>query len=330
MLKRLRGSARSVARLLSSPPALLLYHRVCRPAFDPWGIAISPEDFAAQMSWLARYRRPMSMADFVECLDQGRMPRGAVGVTFDDGYVDNLLYAKPILKKYRIPATLFVATGFVTSGGRFWWDRLSDALLRSVGAVDWTLNAGTERIKIRWDEDVRPDPYWRAWQPAPGVREATFLTIWTILQRLPAVARDIAVREIEARHPAPMDSEARAMTEHELSQMIDGGLITLGAHTVTHPALTTVGDLDLRWELKESRDVCSRLQGRTIAGFAYPYGDMSAGVRSATLAAGFQWACSTECKPAPLKPSPEQRLALPRLVPPSAGAPALARVLRAL
>ena len=59
-------------------------------------------------------------------IQQGKsLPEKAVVITFDDGYKDNYLYAYPILKKHRIPATIFLATGHIDTGKLFWWDKVS-------------------------------------------------------------------------------------------------------------------------------------------------------------------------------------------------------------
>ena len=59
------------------------------------------------------------------------MPRGAVGVTFDDGYGDNLRNAKPILDRHRVPATVFVTSGYVGARREFWWDELGRVVLHA-------------------------------------------------------------------------------------------------------------------------------------------------------------------------------------------------------
>lgn len=330
MLERLRRAGRRAVRLASPAPAILLYHRVASPQFDPWGLAVAPATFDAQMAWLARHRRPLSIDAFVEGLDRGRLPRGAVAITFDDGYLDNLQHARPTLQRYAMTATLFLATGYVADGGSYWWDRLADAILASPGRADWTLTLGERRLRLRWTDGERADPAWRASYPPAGPRERAFLEIWTVLQRLSGPARDQAMRTIAARHPAPPTDDTRAMRADELRRLTADGVFTLGAHTVTHPALTTLDETALRQELETSRDECALLAGRPVAGFAYPYGDMNGSVRAAVAAAGYRWACSTEPAAPSMRPAAEARFALPRVIPPDAGAQALARVLRGL
>jgi peptidoglycan/xylan/chitin deacetylase (PgdA/CDA1 family) len=74
---------------------------------------------------------------------------------------------------------------------------------------------------------------------------------------------------------------------------VAGGLVSIGAHTVTHPALTTIPHSERRSEVVSSIETCERLAGRPVEGFAYPYGDMDADTKAIVAESGLQWACST-------------------------------------
>ena len=90
---------------------ILMYHRVDRlPCYDQ--LTVSPERFERHMAYLATHQRVISLTQaLAELASTGKM-RSAVAVTFDDGYRDNLLYALPILERYKIPATIFITTQF--------------------------------------------------------------------------------------------------------------------------------------------------------------------------------------------------------------------------
>jgi peptidoglycan/xylan/chitin deacetylase (PgdA/CDA1 family) len=88
----------------------------------PGDIDISPRRFAQQLRWLSRTGRVVTLE---ETLNEAR--RGAIALTFDDGYRDNLTVALPLLEEYGVPMTLFVVAGFVDSDGY-----LSEAELREI------------------------------------------------------------------------------------------------------------------------------------------------------------------------------------------------------
>jgi hypothetical protein len=101
---------------------VLIYHR-----FDP----ARRDALERQFAHLRRYYRPTSLAELGGMLANGvEPPRGTVVVTADDGYRDFYRVAYPLLRKYRIPATLFVSTGFVDGLCPLWVDRVTWCLGR--------------------------------------------------------------------------------------------------------------------------------------------------------------------------------------------------------
>lgn len=86
---------------------------------------MSPRLFERQMAFLNSSRRVLPLSQVVEQIASGTSPyAGSVCITFDDGYLDNLTVAAPILERYGLPATLFLATGYIDRGEAQWVDTL--------------------------------------------------------------------------------------------------------------------------------------------------------------------------------------------------------------
>lgn len=107
---------------------VLMYHSVAgedlADFIDPPN-RLSPALFERQMAYLARHREVVPLSVAVETVAAGHKLRaGTVCLTFDDGYLDNLTVAAPILARYRLPATLFLATGYVQRAESQWADEL--------------------------------------------------------------------------------------------------------------------------------------------------------------------------------------------------------------
>jgi peptidoglycan/xylan/chitin deacetylase (PgdA/CDA1 family) len=81
-------------------------------------------DFENQMQYLSKVYNPVSLESLAQRLQNGKsLPPKPIAVTFDDGYQDNYENAYPILKKYAVPATIFLTTGFIGTGEIPPWDR---------------------------------------------------------------------------------------------------------------------------------------------------------------------------------------------------------------
>ncbi len=119
---------------LQSTPAgilVLMYHRVEKVDSNPWGICVSPQNFAKQIRFLKEKFNVISIDELVAAIVSGKFSHNSVCITFDDGYADNYIHAKPILEKYNCAATFFIATAFINKTKSFWWDELEMIFLQS-------------------------------------------------------------------------------------------------------------------------------------------------------------------------------------------------------
>jgi len=278
-------------------PVILMFHRIAEPACDPWGLSVAPSRFEAQMRALKACRIPLSTADFVSGLEDGTLPALAVAVTFDDGYIDNVRVAKPILEEFGIPATMFLTTGYLGKQKEFWWDELTRLVLAGRTAVEGTLVIGSRVFAVRLpalaDASARPST-WRAWQPPQTPREHLYVDIWNELRVLDHAAREHGlerVRQLFGQRSASEDD--LPMSTEDVRQLVTGTGIDIGAHSETHQPLTTLDVSDRRREIRQSRSVCETLAGKPIEGFSYPHGDLDAVTAHLVRESGFRWACST-------------------------------------
>ncbi len=100
-----------IGAILRPGVRVLMYHRVIKTTnYDQ--LTVNPDVFEAQMRYLSQYCNVVSLDTAAKDLYLNKKNSRNVVVTFDDGYLDNLEYALPILQKYNIPATIFVTTDF--------------------------------------------------------------------------------------------------------------------------------------------------------------------------------------------------------------------------
>jgi len=309
--------------------AILMYHRIASPRVDPWGLAVQPDRFEQHLAVLRRSRDPLPMSEFVGRLDRGTLPDTAVAVTFDDGYADNLHEASPRLASAHVPATLFLATGFVGQSREYWWDELARGILLKTAAVDADIKIGRGRIRLVLRAGDEHDSVWRAWQDPRTDRQRAYLAAWACLRTAaPAEREDAMVRlrtELEIPPPDPADLP---MTATEIAVLAGGGAFDFGGHTATHAVLPALAPAERRDDIRQGRETCERLIGRPITGFAYPHGALDDDSEAAVRECGFAWACGTRSRSVPARGA--NRYALPRLGVLDWDGPAFERALQTL
>ena len=314
-----RALRRVRARLAPSVP-VLLYHRVAEPDVDPWGLCVSPRHFDEHLGVLRRRGPVLPFSAAAAALRAGRLPRGAAVVTFDDGYADNLHAGLPLLERHGLPATVFLTTG---DGGRareFWWDELERVLLwpgtlprrlcLDVGGVVVERDLGDAAAYT--EADHHRHKTWRAWDPPPTARHAAYLDLWErLIERPSREQRAVLDRLLAwAEQDAVVRPTHRTVSWEEAGALGRGGLVEVGAHTVTHPALPALSAEAQRAELAASREALEARLGCAVRTCAYPYGRHAAETLAAARAAGFEAAATTE--PRALRPG-DDALATPRL-----------------
>jgi peptidoglycan/xylan/chitin deacetylase (PgdA/CDA1 family) len=297
----IRTRLRSVVRRIwpaEPKPLILTYHRIADDPVDHWRIAVSPGHFEEHLCVLRRTRLPLPLTDFVRSLMAGTLPSNAVALTFDDGYVDNLVAGKPRLATADVPATVFLTTGYVDRPGEYWWDELARLILLGSGPQHFELTVQGDTMSFDLDAETAT----RVTGPkdvTPLARQTALKTIWQVLRSIEDEEREPIMTELRSKFIGCNDqlNKGRAMTREEVRALVSDGLVTIGAHTVTHPVLSTLTADASRREITDSKRTCEAIIGAPVTSFAYPYGDFDDKAREAVRHAGFSFACSTQRGP---------------------------------
>jgi peptidoglycan/xylan/chitin deacetylase (PgdA/CDA1 family) len=126
-----RGVRRTVDtdtwRRLTRGTPILSYHAIGAPGERASRYVVPLRRFERQMRWLKwRGYNAIHLDELISCLREHRLPPAkSVVITFDDGYVDNRLFAAPLLERLGLPATIFLVT---SAGERNIWDGSEEAL----------------------------------------------------------------------------------------------------------------------------------------------------------------------------------------------------------
>jgi len=172
--------------------------------------------------------------------------------TFDDGYVDNFELAYPVFQKHQCPFAIYITTDFPDRKALFWWYHLQDVLLKN------------EKVKLNGVEYDCSDL---------NKKNHAFVEI-----RMNFVPNfDIALKSLEQLFQEN-DCSARpeintlSMSWDQISDLAADPLCTIGAHTVSHPALTMLSDEEIRKEMSDGKKKIEDRINKPVKHFAYPYG----------------------------------------------------------
>jgi len=305
-IRRLRRAARWFRNRIAGGALILLYHRVAALPSDPQLLCVAPARFAGHLELLRKHYRPLRLQELNEALHDPTFPHRGVVLTFDDGYADNLYHAKPLLERYEIPATVFVATGSIGRGREFWWDELERLLLQP-GSLPETLQLGINGSNFQWelirashytDDDYRRDSSWNVLErDDPSPRHRLYRSLCRLLLPITEGERARVLQEIAAWAGKGSEGRSthRALSPDEVVRLAEGELVEIGAHAVTHSVLSALPPATQRSEILESRAQLEDMLRRPVSSFAYPYGGRS-DYTDETVAmvreAGYACACS--------------------------------------
>jgi peptidoglycan/xylan/chitin deacetylase (PgdA/CDA1 family) len=199
------------------------------------------------------------LRDIVVRYLEGRSTAGLVALTADDGYA-SWLGAEPFLRSHSLPLTIFAVSDALTTGRRFWWDRIDESAPR----------ARPERWR-RFEEECGVPKTYRLGQPA-SEGPARPLRQWILAEH--AGRWPERLEEPLARLEAELGptTAQRSMTTSEFSGFLERTGAEVGVHTVSHAALPFLPDAEMAAEIKEGYDALQERFARTLPYLAIPFG----------------------------------------------------------
>ena len=286
---------------------ILLYHRVATLKCDPWDLAVTPGRFEEHLRAVREYASPIQLGELSQALQDDKLPERSVVVTFDDGYLDNLRNAKPLLERHNVPATVFVASGFTGRKREFWWDEL-DRLVLQPGELPERVQLSVDGKIYRWElgeaatyteEEFRSHRNWKAWKEGQNPRHRLYTSLYDLLRPLREGMRRKKLDEVRRwRVDTPGRRPwHRPLSVDEIGSLHQGGLVEVGAHTVNHPLLSDLPLGRQRREIEDSKARLEQILDHPVRSFSYPYGkprDYAAQTVDLVRQAGFACACSTK------------------------------------
>jgi peptidoglycan/xylan/chitin deacetylase (PgdA/CDA1 family) len=263
--------------------ALILgYHRVAAVDKDPYSMCVAPEHLAEHLDMICRLAHPLSLRELVNGLRKDNLRKRSVVLTFDDGYAETLYNVKPLLEQYQVPATVFVTTGYL--GREFWWNKLE--------RIIFSLAKLPEKLSLPIDGDIYEYDLGeedRSTAETSNRRLHLLQSLFNWLLPLSHSEREKTIEKIHVWSGSRLDSTdlGRCLTADELIELATGGLVEIGAHTVTHPSLANLDLAEQQVEVEASKASLETLLGLSVVSFSYPNGSSSEDTQRIVRDAGF-------------------------------------------
>jgi peptidoglycan/xylan/chitin deacetylase (PgdA/CDA1 family) len=208
--------------------------------------------FEQQLIWLKRYFNPVGLDEGLLLQQQGRLPKRAVTITIDDGYLDSYTTIFPLLKKHGLEATFFISTSGVTKG--YLWDELISSAI---------LTLATDVSELKFEGQI--------YDLTTHNARLTCASIIVLKIKYCSLKERERLIELLLKQIGKPELSHQFLNEDQILSLYQAGM-GIGAHTVNHPILTSEKDNIARAEILESKQSLEKIIQAPVKFFAYPNG----------------------------------------------------------
>ncbi len=274
----------SIKKVFRKNSIILLYHRINSTEFDPWNLSVTPAHFEQHLQVLKTFYKAYSLIKIVSEVFDKKANENFVGISFDDGYRDNIFFAKPLLEKYDCHATFFIPTQNTGLDKIFWWDDLAIIFLakrklpKTISLVinNQPFDFDLEDEVFLSDSLKEEHQNWQTPYNPPTKRSLLYFRVWQLLKPLHNDQIEEIMNNIkkwagsDIPHP---QREDYPVTEEQLIQLSDHPLCEIGLHTVTHTALGFQEEKEQEREIVDNKMQLKNFINKEVDMMAFPYGN---------------------------------------------------------
>ncbi len=266
---------------------ILMYHRITTPEICGYqlqpGMFVSPKSFEMQMELLQKQANVIQLDQLARLIaEEKEIKPKTIAITFDDGWRDNFDFAFPVLSRLNLPATIFLATGFIDTEKTFWSDSIPESicLLKNCSVATSALSENT----FSHSTDIK-----RLLGSPSSSFPFELDQFITSLKQFPEQQREQLAESLSAlckKLSCAKTADRKFLSWDECRQMAKSN-ITFGTHTHNHLALDRLTSSEIEFELKTSLEKISA-NGLTASGvFCYPEGAYSEQSQAIAAQMGF-------------------------------------------
>lgn len=254
------AGARIFKKFYAGKGQILMFHRVVHETGQQrirnTGIEVTPEKLEEIIKYFKSRNYSFITLDELPLFldkDQGKF----VIFTFDDGYVDNLTIAYPIFEKHGIPFTIYVTTDFPERKAIMWWYLLEELLLNR------------EKLAFRFDKQQFSFSLKTIKEKEKAFADLRRMIIDSYPEEKRSLFQEIFINNGIDLYRTTRDM---ALSWEQLTELGKNKLVTIGAHTKKHLALSTLSEEQIKEEVLGSKILLEEKLKLEVKHFAYPFG----------------------------------------------------------
>lgn len=267
-------------------PFILMYHRVLNPASSAYclqpGMFVSLKSFELHLRVLKKQYTVLPLRELLEgCFVKKKALKNCCAITFDDGWLDNYTNAFPLLMKYRMPATIFLATRYIGQDLWFWEEEVALYLRKN----------SQKFIDAFFKSNLTASQYGKMANLAGDSTEIIYL-----MKQLDGEQREKIVQQIGARN-LQIENKNRIVINWDEAREMQGDGVDFFSHSHSHILLS---GLDYDEAEKDIRTSLALLKKNVVTVqdiFCYPSGRFSDKIIDILKDNGIKYALTTQRAP---------------------------------
>ena len=279
---------------------ILTYHRVVsdqmvQDEHIQAGMYVRGQSFEAHVTYLRKRFNIISLDELLDLWQTNRLKshQSYCVITFDDGWKDNYQFAFPVLMKYRIPATIFLATDFIGTARWFWPDHM---MLLLEKAREYA-SGSADRKDV---SAILADTIGVTLSPADGMFRRVGSEDPIDPDAMIEVCKGVGVDRIQqmidrlgrALH-VDLPTQRVLLNWDEVREMAGKG-VTFGSHSGSHRIMTQIPLSEVKTELIDSRTTMLEQGIKPVPVFCYPNGNFDRNIQKLVKESGYRAAVGCE------------------------------------
>jgi hypothetical protein len=252
------------------------------------GMYVRGQSFEAHINYLCDRFDIISLDELLDLWQKNRMKsdRCYCVITFDDGWKDNYQFAFPVLMKYRIPATIFLATDFIGTARWFWPDQM---MLLLEKARDHTTGAADRKAVSMVLADTIGVTLSAAGRIFRRVESGDLIDPDAIIEFCKGVEVDMIhqiINRLSRALQLDLPTQRVLLNWDEVREMAGKG-VTFGSHSCSHRIMTQIPLAEVKTELIDSRRAMLQQGIKPVPVFCYPNGNFDQDIQALVRESGY-------------------------------------------